>query len=137
MGAQGNGKGFPGDLVLDAGALIAFERGDRHVKAILTTALALKSRIFVPASVLAQVWRGGPGAAPLARLLEAGQVVDPLAETRAKEIGLRLGERDANDVVDAHVVCCAVQFRAAIATSDPKDIRALAAPGEQLALIAI
>lgn len=136
MGAQRNGKGFPGDLVLDAGALIAFWRGDRAIKAILTTALALRSRIFVPTSVLAQVWRGGPGVATLVRLLDAGEF-DPLVETRAKEIGLRLGERAASDVVDAHVVCCAVEFQAAIATSDPEDIQALAAPGEQLTLIAI
>jgi rRNA-processing protein FCF1 len=136
MGAQGNGKGFQGDVVLDAGALIAFERGDARVKSILANALALKSRIFVPASVLAQVWRGGPAAAPLKRLLDASEV-DALAGTRAKEIGTRLGERDASDVVDAHVVCCATELRAAIATSDRNDIQALMGSGEQLTLIAI
>jgi methyl coenzyme M reductase subunit C len=134
MGAQGNGKGFPGDLVLDAGALIAFERGDRRIKAILRTSFAMRARMVVPASVLAQAWRGGPGAAPLARLLGATRI-DPLVEERAKEIGLRLGERRANDVADAHVVCCAAEFRAAIVTSDPGDLEALAMPGEQVAVI--
>ena len=33
MGAQGIGKGSEGALVLDAGALIALERGDRQIRA--------------------------------------------------------------------------------------------------------
>jgi hypothetical protein len=136
MGTQGAGTSFPGDLVLDAGALIAFERGDQHVKGVLRTALALDARIFIPTSALAQVWRGGPWAAPLARLLDAGEV-DLLGERRAKEIGLRLGDRGKTDVIDAHVVSCALEFRAAIATSDPRDIQALARPGEQLTLISV
>lgn len=40
MGTQGNGKGFQGDVVLDAGVLIALERGDEDAKSILGTALA-------------------------------------------------------------------------------------------------
>jgi hypothetical protein len=136
VGTQGIGKGFPGDLVLDAGALIAFERGDHEVKAILWGALALSSRVTVPASALAQVWRGGPGSASLARLIDAGEV-DPLDEERAKEIGVRLGLRDASDVADAHVVCCALEQRATVATSDSDDIQALAKPGESLTLIPI
>ena len=134
MGAQRVGKGFPGDLVLDAGALIAFERGDERVRGLLKTALALRSRILVPATVLAQGWRGGPGAAPLARLLDSGEL-DLLDEARAKQVGVRLGERSERDITDAHVVCCAMQCRAAIATSDPVDIRGLAGPGERLTII--
>jgi hypothetical protein len=63
--------------------------------------------------------------------------VDSLDEERAKEVGLRLGLRGASDVADAHVACCASEYRATIATSDPDDIRALAMPGEHLALIPI
>ena len=136
MGPQGTGKGFPGDLVLDAGALIAHERGDERVKGLLRNAVALRARVFVPASALAQVWRGGPAAAPLAWLLD-GSEIDPLEERRAKEVGLLLGERRTADVADAHVVCCASEFRATIATSDPDDIEALAKPGETLTLISL
>jgi hypothetical protein len=96
----------------------------------------MKSRVVLPASVLAQVWRGGPRAAPLAQFLEAGEV-DSLEEGRAKEIGLRLGDRETSDVTDAHVVCCATEFKAIIATSDPRDIQALVRPGERLTLIPV
>jgi hypothetical protein len=41
------------------------------------------------------------------------------------------------DVADAHVVCCAVERRAAIATSDQDDIEALIEPDESLRLIAV
>jgi hypothetical protein len=136
MGAQGIGKGFPGDVALDAGALIAFERGDEQVRGMLKTASRLGASIFVPSTALAQAWRGGSRAAPLARLLSAGRV-DELEEKRAKEIGLRLGARDAKDVTDAHVVCCAVDRGAAIATSDAGDLRGLASPGERLTLIVV
>jgi predicted nucleic acid-binding protein len=136
MGPQGTGKGVQGDVVLDAGALIAFERGNDEVRAILRTSLALGFRLIVPASVLAQAWRGGPRSAHLTRLLDAGEV-DPLDEQRAREVGVRLGLRQASDLADAHVVCCAVEHRAMIATSDEDDIRGLAGPRERLTVIPV
>lgn len=104
--------------------------------AVLWGAIAMALRVVIPASALAQVWRGGPRSAPLARLLDASEV-DSLDKGRAKEIGLRLGHRGASDIADAHVACCASEHRATIATSDPDDIRALAMPGEHLALFPI
>ncbi len=89
----------------------------------------------MPATALAQVWRGGPRSAALARLIDASDI-DPLDEDRAKEIGIRLGARSTSDVVDAHIVCCALENKAAIATSDPDDIRNLAGD-ESLVLIQI
>jgi hypothetical protein len=136
MGPQGTRTGFPGDLVLDAGALIAFERGDDRVRAILNGALALSSRIIIPATVLAQAWRGGPGSALLARLLAAGEV-DSFDERRAKDCGVRLGIREASDIADAHVVCCATELRSSVVTSDSDDILRLAHPGERLTLISV
>ena len=136
MGAQGTGKGFSGDLVLDAGALIAFERGDRQMRAILKGAFVLGSRPIVPASALAQTWRGGPRSAPLAHLID-GCDVDSLDEDRAKQVGVRLGARDAGDVADAHVVCCALEHRAVVASSDPDDMEALTEAGERLTLISL
>jgi hypothetical protein len=83
---------------------------------------------------VAQAWRGGPRSASLARLIGVGEI-DPLDTVRAKEIGVRLGARGATDITDAHVVCCALEHRATVATSDPTDIEALTEAGERLALI--
>lgn len=92
--------------------------------------------ILIPTSALAQVWRGGPRSARLARLI-AGSYCDDLDEARAKEAGERLGSRDKSDIADAHVVCCALDHDAELVTSDPADMRALAAPGEPLVLVSI
>jgi len=92
--------------------------------------------VVIPATALAQVWRGGPRSASLARLIVASEV-DSLDQERAKEVGLRLGLRGASDVSDAHVACCASEHRATVATSDPDDIEALAMPGERLGLMPV
>lgn len=123
-------------LVLDAGALIALERFDRLLWRRLVTVRKRGGRLVVPASALAEAWRGGPRSAPLARLLGAGEI-DPLDEGRAKEVGVRLGERGTQDVADAHVVCCALECRGVIVTSDPKDIESLAAANERLSVTTI
>jgi hypothetical protein len=104
--------------------------------ALVEDALVFPSRLIVPASALAQAWRGGPRSASLARLIDASEI-DSLDENRAKEVGVRLGARSGSDVADAHVVCCAVEHRAEVATSDPDDIRALAEIGKPLALIPV
>lgn len=90
----------------------------------------------VPTSVLAQVWRGGPMAARLSRLV-AASTVDTLGEDRAKEIGIRLGAQGGKDIADAHIACCAVERRAVVATSDRDDIEALIEPGEPVRLIPV
>jgi len=104
--------------------------------AVLRGVVAADCRVVIPASVLAQAWRGGARSAALARLIEASEV-DPLDAPRAKEVGVRLGLRGASDITDAHVVCCASENHAAVVTSDPDDIQALADPGERLTLIAV
>ncbi|HEX5713765.1 MAG TPA: hypothetical protein VFX85_10665 [Solirubrobacterales bacterium] len=116
--------------------MIAFERGDERIRAILKGASKLGVRVMVPASTLAQAWRGGPRSAPVARLIDGCQV-DSLNEERAKEVGVRLGLRDVGDVADAQVVCCALGRRAAVATSDPDDIAALLEPGERLTVFVV
>jgi predicted nucleic acid-binding protein len=123
-------------LVLDTGALIAVERYERSMWAILAEARERGTATIVPATVLAQAWRGGPRSAPIARLLEAC-TVEQLDEQRAKRVGVRLGARGMGDVVDAHVACCASDHRAAVATSDPDDISALSEPGATIPLIQI
>lgn len=134
MGAQGNGEGAKPGFVFDAGALIGFERGSEMMSVLVAEAEELGDDIVIPASALAQVWRGGPKAARLARLID-GSGVDALDEARAREVGRRLGARGGKDIADAHVVCCAAGLNAAIVTSDPDDTEALIGPGEDLELI--
>jgi predicted nucleic acid-binding protein len=135
MGAQGTGSSVSRCLVLDAGALIALERGSKAVVVIVEQTAAVAAEIVVPASALAQVWRGGPRAALIARAID-GAEIDPLDADRAQEVGLRLGARGADDIADAHVVCCALERGGVVVTSDPNDIEALTTPGESLTLIA-
>lgn len=116
--------------------MIAFERGDRRIRALLMLAGKTRERILVPASALAQVWRGDARSALLVRLMAAGKV-DLLDELRAKEIGERLGRHDKSDIADAHVVCCAVDRGADLITSDPDDMEALTGPGEDLTLVSV
>lgn len=116
-------------VVLDAGALIDLERGGAMMAVLAEYAEEQGNGAVIPASVLGQVWRGGPKAARLAKLLEAAEV-DVLDEARAREVGVRLGARGGRDVVDAHVVCCAIEREAAIVTSDSSDMEALVGPDE-------
>jgi hypothetical protein len=136
MGTEGIGEGLGRNLVLDAGALIGFERGSRMMAVLLEQADECGDAVVIPASALGQVWRGGPKAARLAMLVEAAQV-DTLDEGRAKEAGKRLGDRDGDDVADAHVVCCAVEHKAVVATSDVDDMESLLKPGEPVRLMAV
>jgi hypothetical protein len=136
MGAKGNGEGAQGAFVLDAGALIAFERAEKRIAAFLDEVIEEGDEILIPASALAQVWRGGPRSARLARLI-AGSGSDPLDETRAKEVGERLGNRDKADIADAHVVCCAIGHDAILVTSDPEDMKTLTGPREHLTVVPV
>jgi hypothetical protein len=47
-------------LTLDAGALIAFERNDRRLVAVIARSLEHGHGLAVPAGVVGQVWRGEP-----------------------------------------------------------------------------
>lgn len=136
MGAQGNEQGAKSRFVLDAGALIGAERGSKAVSALLEEAEECGDEVLIPTSVLAQAWRGGPRAARLAKLVNASEI-DVLSESRAKQVGERLGSRGGRDVVDAHAVCCAAEREAAILTSDPDDAEALIEPGEEIELIRV
>jgi hypothetical protein len=60
-----------------------------------------------------------------------------LDEPRAKEVGERLGNRGADDVADAHVVCCALDRPAVVVTADSDDMKALVEPDEELTLVAV
>jgi predicted nucleic acid-binding protein len=114
-------------LTLDAGALIAVERKDERMKALLERILAQpEAVIHIPAGVVAQVFRDGSKQARLMRLFKGPQTqVVALEEETAHAAGVLLGLRDANDVVDASVVICARRYRQPVVTTDPDDLRRL------------
>lgn len=64
------GKARAQAVVLDAGALIAFERGDARMRAIVREALKTGARLVIPAAVLGQVWRGTAREAPVRALVK-------------------------------------------------------------------
>ena len=80
---------MPG-ATLDSGALIAFERGDRSVLALIVVARQEHAKLVVPAGVVAQVWRDGRKQARLARLLASDTIeVVPLSDLRARAVAAR------------------------------------------------
>jgi predicted nucleic acid-binding protein len=111
--------------VLDAGALIALDRGDRDAWALLAETHRAGQRPVVPAPVIAQAWRGGQRQARLARVLSGAELVlaDGPVSRRAGEL---LGQSRTNDVLDA-LVALAAQDRPGceVLTSDPGDIHLL------------
>ena len=107
-------------VVLDAGALIAFERGDQRVRALLLQA----KRIVVPAGVLAQVWREGKRQVPLRALCNSARTEVPaLDRATAEAAGILCGRARTRDVVDASVVLAGRREHALVVTSDPDDLR--------------
>jgi predicted nucleic acid-binding protein len=117
----------PDAITLDAGALVATERGDRRMTSLLALALARSTAICIPAGVIGQVWRGGTRQARLS-LLFADPLVDivPLEDAAARAAGVLCGLARTNDVIDASVVLCARERgRTAIVTSDPDDLARL------------
>lgn len=113
-------------LVLDAGALIALERRDGRMIALLMKALEQRRRIRVPAGVVGQAWRNGKLQATLARFLRSEEVeIVALDEALAKACGELCGATGSTDVIDASVVMVAREGRDPIVTSDPAHLRRL------------
>ena len=113
-------------MTLDAGALIAVERHSDRMRALLRQALQRGVPVYVPAGVLAQVWRGANRQQPVAALLAHRHVsVVCLDEAQAKAIGELCGRSATSDVVDASVVLCSRLTESTVISSDPADLRRL------------
>lgn len=113
-------------ISLDAGALIAIERGDEQVRALLREAVDRGLEVHVVPEVVAQVWRGGARQARLGALLAARGVETPAYDVHAaKEVGRLCGASGQPDVIDAHVVWHALSRGHLVVTSDPDDLAAL------------
>jgi hypothetical protein len=114
-------------LTLDAGALIALDRGDRPILLLLARAKENGDAITVPATALAQVLRTPARQVRVVRLCrQPGTDLAALDGPDASAVGLLLAASGTSDIVDAHVVVCARRARQAIITSDPLDIARLA-----------
>jgi hypothetical protein len=112
-------------LVLDAGAFVAVERGNRDVVALVKRERLAGRPPVTSGGVVAQVWRGGSGRqAPMARLL-AGTAVASVDDTLARRAGMLLARSGHSDAIDATVACLAADGDD-ILTSDPGDLRLLA-----------
>jgi hypothetical protein len=112
-------------LVLDAGAFVAVERGNRDVVALVKRERLAGRPPVTSGGVVAQVWRGGSGRqAPMARLL-AGTAVASVDDTLARRAGMLLARSGQSDAIDATVACLAADGDD-ILTSDPGDLRVLA-----------
>lgn len=124
-------------IVLDAGAFIAVERGDRDLIAMIKRERLADRAPLSSGGVVGQVWRGGHGRqANLARFLPAVDI-RPIDEGVGRNIGMLLAAAGLDDVVDAAVVLLA-QDGDEIFTGDPADLGALAtAAGRHVELIRV
>lgn len=113
-------------ITLDAGALIAFDRGQRRAIILVARARERSERLCIPAGVVGQVWRDGRRQTNLSRLL-GSDACDVIAmdDHGARAAGQLLGASGGGDVIDATVVLCAKSRNHRIATSDPDDMHRL------------
>jgi hypothetical protein len=112
-------------LILDAGALVAIERGNREVEALIKGELQAHRHPLTHGGVVGQVWRqGGSRQARLARFL-AGVQVEALDDELGRRAGRLLARTRRTDVIDAAVVLLATDGDW-ILTSDPDDLEPLA-----------
>lgn len=114
-------------LTLDAGGLIALDRGDRKLLKLLARARENGDRITVPATALAQALRSPARQVRIVRLCrQPATDLVALDGPAASAVGLLLAESRTADIVDAHVVICARRARQIVVTSDRADIARLA-----------
>lgn len=113
-------------ITFDAGGLIALDRGDRRVLALLARTAERKMRVTVPATALAQAIRNPARQVRLARLIrQPGTDLVSLDGPDATAAGLLLAGSGTRDIVDAHVVICARRAAQVVITSDADDLRRL------------
>jgi len=123
-------------LVLDAGALIAVDKGVRTLGTRLAVAREKGLPVRTAATVVAQVWRDGARQANLARTLAGVEIVS-LEEDDARRVGELLAATATSDVVDAHVATL-VEPGDRVLTTDPQDIgRLIAARGVTARMIGV
>jgi hypothetical protein len=110
-------------IILDSGAIIASERNDPTLAAILKAARKNRTPILVPATVVAETWRGPSTHARAAHLFGSVDGFPELNEQSARHVGALLAISNTAAVVDGNVVAIAIALRpATIVTSDVHDV---------------
>jgi hypothetical protein len=112
-------------LILDAGAFVAVERGDREVAALIKRERLAGRSPLTHGGVVGQVWRGGSGRQALVARLLPGLDIRSLDADLGKRAGVLLGLSGGADVVDAALMCLAMDGDE-IVTSDAGDLVELA-----------
>jgi hypothetical protein len=112
-------------LILDAGALVAVERANRDVIALIKRERLAGRTPITHGGIVGQVWRGGGRQANLARLLPGLDVV-ALDAALGRRAGALLARSRSTDVIDAALALLA-QDGDEILSSDPDDLRVLVA----------
>ena len=124
-------------LVLDAGAFVAVERGDRLTTALVKAELLAGRTPITHGGVIGQVWRGGTGRQALMAMLLANVEIASLDGALGRRVGLLLKRSRTSDVIDAAVVLLAADGDS-ILTSDPDDLEPLAlAAGVHVDIVAV
>lgn len=112
-------------LVFDSGALIALERGDRRVAAVLVAAVEGGVEAVTSCACVAQTWRDPARQVRLTRAL-AGFQERSLDPPRARACGELLASAGTADIADA-AICQLARDGDTVLTSDPQDIASLLA----------
>jgi len=121
-------------VILDAGALVAYERNDPTVVAFLEASQRRQVTVRTSSAAVAQVWRAGSRQVRLIRLLRGvdERGLDPGV---ARRVGELLMLSTTADVVDGAVIDAALTGDRVL-TSDPGDLTMLAeAAGKQLTIV--
>lgn len=111
--------------IYDTGVLIAADRDDRHIWADHRARLEAGVVPVTTAPVVAQASRSRRQVR-LRRFLRGCDIV-AFEATHAHPVGALLAKSATSDIVDAHVAVTASLARAVVVTSDPEDLRVLAA----------
>jgi predicted nucleic acid-binding protein len=106
-------------LTFDTGALIALERGERHMRTVLKMARTDGLRIIVPTVVLGEWWRGR---SQVRDTIVRAVVIEPWSEQLAKLAGEALAKVRGATFVDAAVMASAEQRGDVVYTSDQGDL---------------
>ncbi len=112
-------------LILDSGALLAIERGDRDTVALIKQELVSRRAPITHGGIVGQVWRGGAGRQAMLARLMPGLDVRAVDEALGRRTGSLLRRTRTADVIDAALVLLAADGDVLL-TSDPNDLAPLA-----------
>lgn len=111
-------------VTFDTGALIALERRDARMRAVLRGAIHAGITVVVPTVVLGEWWRGR---SDLRDDIVASASIEPLSESLAKRAGEALALVRGATFVDAVVMASAASRGDVVYTSDRGDLERLQA----------